>query len=94
MFSLLKGGKTDYKPVFKKADLWKDDENNDSDFDYDDAFEEIHKAGAEARNKEFYENILSNIFLLLIVVIIYYRNDIINYIYNKVYCKKKDDKSK
>ena len=50
--------------------------------------------GEEERNKEFYENILSTIFILLIVVIIYYRNDIINYIYNKVYCKKKDDKSK
>ena len=52
------------------------------------------KPGEEERNKEFYENILSTIFILLIVVIIYYRNDIINYIYNKVYCKKKDDKSK
>ena len=48
----------------------------------------------EIESSEFSNKILFIIFILSIVIIIYYRNDIINYIYNKVYCKKKDDKSK
>ena len=48
----------------------------------------------EIESGEFSNKILFIIFILSIVIIIYYRNDIINYIYNKVYCKKEDDKSK
>ena len=53
MFSFLKGGSKDYK----------DDEINDDEFNYEEVFEAIHKAGEEERNKEFYENILSTIFI-------------------------------